>query len=800
MLDRGFTEQVFVDEGLTELSAMAWAPDGSNRLFVVRKAGEIRVVKDGVVLPIPWATVSPLETSVESGLVGFAFDPAFATNHYVYVFATISQDEQQILRYTDVDGVGTDKTVILAGLPTRGVNHNGGGMAFGPDGMLYFGVGDEGIHEGIGDDLASLASKIGRTRTDGTAPEDNPFFDGPGPNNDYIWARGFRNPFGLTFQPATGRLWVDVAGNSYEQIFSVGRGDHAGWATYEGNQPAGFLAPVIQYKTNWIELGEFSSTVEVERRNGVATFTFPSPHFFRPGEALHISSVGDVSFHGDFHVASVPTPESFTVVQPGPDLRSNHGSFAPQFLGGSVTGGAFYEGSSFPPEYQGDYFFGDFNSGLLIHASTGADGSVTRVEPWSRGLGGVVDVTVGPDGALYYADFYTGRIYRATYTGRKIRLLASRTHLQVEEGRTTSFTVRLEEAPLAPISLFIALYDTPDTELSVLEGDEVMFTPDNYATPQTVILEAGQDEDSLHDSLFFSVGGVGLEPQEMDIQVSDDDLPGLVVSNTVLSLQESQKINLEVSLDRPPPAEVVVQVAVAEGKGVEIFQGAVLKFTPADFATPRPLVLYAGEDQDTWDDQARVQLFGAGVRAASITASVEDNDPMAPVFTSLPEMRAVAGVPYRYDADTQALPVASYALEDGPEGMTVNADTGVVSWTPVTPGQYEISLRASNAVSTDSLQGFTLTVLPGAADGGASDGGSGTPDGGTLQDGGSEMPGMDGGVNPPREPDSSCGCTQGTAASDLLMVGVLASLVLARSLRAGNSLRNSRERKRSAHA
>src|SRR5262245_19342944 len=246
VLEPGFTETVWISSLPFNPTSMAWAPDGSGRLFVLSKTGQIRVVQAGptpMLLPTPFATISPVFTNDECGLLGIAFDPAFVSNRFVYVFVTVSSTEQQILRYTDTGGVGTNKTVIIGQLPTLGSNHDGGCIGFGADGKLYWAVGDNGMLVGANEDLISLASKVGRAWVEGTVPLDNPFRDGSGPNNDYIWARGMRNPFTLTFQPATGRLWVDVTGGAYEQVFAPLAGEHSGWYLYENNLPSVFLSP-----------------------------------------------------------------------------------------------------------------------------------------------------------------------------------------------------------------------------------------------------------------------------------------------------------------------------------------------------------------------------------------------------------------------------------------------------------------------------------------------------------------------------------------------------------------------------
>ena len=107
---------------------MAWAPDGSNRLFVLQKNGAVRIAQDGVPLAAPFATVSPVYTNSECGLIGMCFDRDYVDNRYVYLFVTVSSSEQQIIRYTDNNNVGINKTILVTGLATSGNNHDGGAM------------------------------------------------------------------------------------------------------------------------------------------------------------------------------------------------------------------------------------------------------------------------------------------------------------------------------------------------------------------------------------------------------------------------------------------------------------------------------------------------------------------------------------------------------------------------------------------------------------------------------------------------------------------------------------------------
>ena len=297
-----FSESIYVsDANIGNMTGIDWAPDGSGRLFVIRKGGfsgmgtaEVRIVQNGTLLAAPFATETVL-TSSECGLIGFCFDPDFVNNHYIYFFLTVSSSEQRIVRYTDNNNVGINRTTIMKGLPTLGANHDGGGIGIGNDGKLYWAIGDNGSGVGVNADLSSLAAKVGRATRIGTVPADNPFVDGAGPNNDYIWARGFRNPFTFTFQRSTGQLWVNKVGTAWEEVFLPQAGTHSGYNIYENNQPTGFLPPVIAYLTNGIDSRTIAAGGAV-RSGGVVTFTTTAAHPFRKGGQANISRSNGCKF------------------------------------------------------------------------------------------------------------------------------------------------------------------------------------------------------------------------------------------------------------------------------------------------------------------------------------------------------------------------------------------------------------------------------------------------------------------------------------------------------------------------
>lgn len=516
----GLTETVLPAPGVTDITDIEWAPDTTKRLFITQKGGTVRVMlQNGQLLATPFALISPVYTSSECGLVGMCFDPNFLVNRYVYFFVTVSAAQQQIIRYEDANGVGVNKTVLIGGLPTIGANHDGGGLGVGLDGKLYFSIGDLGNGTGVNSDLTSLAAKVGRRNLDGSVPPLNPFFDGPGANNDAIWARGFRNPFKLAVQPASGQVWVNVAGSGYEQVFAVQKGDHAGWNTYENNQPAGYLKPRIKYRTNGTDTREIAPGGALRHEN-VITFTTTVAHGFRKGERITIAGVFDPSFNGTFYVASVPAATTFTVDQAGPHVASGGGTATTLQMGGAITGGCFYNANAYPEEYRQNYFFCDFNSGRINRATLDATNEVTSVDYFINGIGGAVDVTTGPDGYLYYASFFNAAIYRLAYTNSPQKIVHSPNYVNMAEGGRAVAHVRLATQPATDITVRVtppanAAFSTTNLTLT--------FTPANYSETQPIYIEVLDDENPFHSQAIFTLTFPGLAARSIYVNASDPE-------------------------------------------------------------------------------------------------------------------------------------------------------------------------------------------------------------------------------------------------------------------------------------
>ena len=228
------------------------APVGDPRLFVVEQPGRIRAISDGALAPEPYLDIrAKVGYGGERGLLGLAFDPDFRANGRFFVAYTDLEGDFVLEAYMDADsGDRADPTsgVVFLRVEQPYSNHNGGHIAFGPDGMLYVGLGDGGSGgdpHGHGQDLSTLLGSLLRIDVSRQAgppyevPPDNPFVgvDGARPE---IWAYGLRNPWRFSFDPHGGTLYIgDVGQSRWEEIDAVGAaegGHNFGWNTMEGQE------------------------------------------------------------------------------------------------------------------------------------------------------------------------------------------------------------------------------------------------------------------------------------------------------------------------------------------------------------------------------------------------------------------------------------------------------------------------------------------------------------------------------------------------------------------------------------
>jgi glucose/arabinose dehydrogenase len=230
------------------------AGDGSNRLFIVEQPGLIKVLPPGASSPTVFLDIQRrVLFGGEQGLLGLAFHPRFAENGRFFVNYTRRLDGATVIaefRRSALDpNVASPRQRKIRGIPQPFANHNGGMLAFGPDGFLYAFLGDGGSGNDPGNraqDTRSLLGTILRIDIDLTtggkryaSPPDNPFF-GRIPGRAEIYATGFRNPWRASFDRLTGELYVgDVGQGEREEVDRVVRGGNYGWRIIEGTRCTG---------------------------------------------------------------------------------------------------------------------------------------------------------------------------------------------------------------------------------------------------------------------------------------------------------------------------------------------------------------------------------------------------------------------------------------------------------------------------------------------------------------------------------------------------------------------------------
>jgi glucose/arabinose dehydrogenase len=249
-------------------------------LFVTEQTGRVMSFATGPE-PSEAAVFLDIRSQVSTagnkeGLLGLAFDPDFDGNGHFYVYYSAANPRRSVIsRFTagttglEPDLAAPETELIVLEVPQPFSNHNGGQLAFGPDGMLYISLGDGGAGgdpQGNGQNTSTLLGSILRIDVSGLGPDqgyrvpaDNPFAGATGARGE-IWAYGLRNPWRFTFDRENGDLWAgDVGQNSFKEVNLIQRGGNYGWNTHEGDHcysprsgcdPSGTLPPVIEYSTN----------------------------------------------------------------------------------------------------------------------------------------------------------------------------------------------------------------------------------------------------------------------------------------------------------------------------------------------------------------------------------------------------------------------------------------------------------------------------------------------------------------------------------------------------------------------
>jgi glucose/arabinose dehydrogenase len=240
-----------VASGLSFPLYLTAPPGETSRLFIVEQTGGIRIIKSGTLLETPFLDISgQVSSGGERGLLGLAFDPNYTSTGRFFVHYTDPAGDTRVSRFQvsvnpDIADAGSEQVILTATQPYS--NHNGGQLLFGPDGMLYLGLGDGGSSgdpQGRGQDLSDLLGSILRLDVQAgspyTVPPDNPFVAQAGARPE-IWSYGLRNPWRFSFDRGTGDLYIaDVGEGQFEEVDvspaagGAGKGLNYGWNRMEG--------------------------------------------------------------------------------------------------------------------------------------------------------------------------------------------------------------------------------------------------------------------------------------------------------------------------------------------------------------------------------------------------------------------------------------------------------------------------------------------------------------------------------------------------------------------------------------
>jgi glucose/arabinose dehydrogenase len=278
-----------IASGLEAPWSVALAPDG--RLFVTERPGRVRIVRLGAgggLEQRPWATLpARANPDAERGLLGITLDPDFARNGFVYLYYSYAgaggATLNRLVRMHDTNGAGTDETILVDNIPGSS-NHDGGRIAFGPDGKLYVATGD-GEQQARAQDPSSLGGKILRLEKDGGVPSDNPFAGSP------VFSLGHRNVQGLAFQPDTGVLYETEHGPSgffpaccQDEVNRIEAGANYGWPIVTGKPGDARFRDPVAWSGNfdtWAPSGAAFATKPGPLRGSLLFATLRGQHLHR---------------------------------------------------------------------------------------------------------------------------------------------------------------------------------------------------------------------------------------------------------------------------------------------------------------------------------------------------------------------------------------------------------------------------------------------------------------------------------------------------------------------------------------
>ncbi|TNC28285.1 PKD domain-containing protein [Amycolatopsis alkalitolerans] len=375
-----------------DLTDFAYLP-GDGGIIATGKGGKITWVSPaGAVRTL---TTLAVNNEGDLGLVGLAIAPDYASTHAIYLARTIrtsTGSSFRLARFTvtgspEPTGIGGEK--VLLDLPVGYNVHGMTGVVAADDGTVWVSIGDSAdFHHEVYDpralralDVNQLYGKILHLTGDGAGVPGNPYYDAANPNSarSKVFASGFRSPFRFSLDPSSGLPVVgDVGWETWEELDVVQPGRNYAWPCWEGNHQTGYVT-----------------------------------HF--PAECGPVSNTGPI---WEYH----------------------HGTASNQ--GNSITGGFVYTGKSYPGQYQGTYFFGDYAAGKIWTARYDSTGKLTQApqDPaWATGIGGPVKLSAAPNGDVVFADLISGNLKRISYQQGNTAPIAQATSTTDAGTRTVTF-------------------------------------------------------------------------------------------------------------------------------------------------------------------------------------------------------------------------------------------------------------------------------------------------------------------------------------------------------------------------
>ena len=753
--DPGFTSETVFTLPAFSIVGSTFAPDG--RMFVWQREGIVRIYKNGQLLTDPFIDISAnVNIGGDRGLLGLAVDPNIAQTGYVYLLYVYEFDGDpnshapRTARLTRVTADPNNPDVALPGseivlLGTLGIppcsqypagsdcisddsdSHTIGTVQIAPDGKIFVGSGD-GASYNFADVLAlraqnldSLNGKILRINPDGTAPIDNPFYDGSNSNQSKVFSYGVRNPFRFTLDPILGEPIVgDVGWGLYEEI-NRGRGVNFGWPCFEGNIPqpdyqAAFqecqdLDPqTITYPIH-VYYHDVGSTVV-----GGAFYTateYPAEYqgnlFFGDYAANWIKRI---VFDSNQNVVSVEdfasnadAPVSFSL---GPDGWIYYISFTTGEIRRIKYGGPFANASANPTS--------GYSPLNVAFSSAGSSdpGGQTLTFFWDFGDGNT-STQANPN---------------HTYTSGTVQTFTATLTVTNEDDQSSSDSVSITVGSLPPT----AVIDTPADGTEVEPGEIVNFSghatdPDDGALPVSALHWAVFLHHDEHVHTVLELDGVsggsftaqdhGPGTYSYEITLTATDSSGLTDTNSVnLPLITDPCPTIDLSPPTLPDGTVGTpysETVVASGGnppyGYSVSAGSLppglslntvtgeISGTPTIAGTFNFIVAASDADLCTGTRDYSIAVADIGCPIIDLApAALSDGSVGNPYNQTIVATGGTA--PYTYAVTSGALP----------DGLTLDSGTGLISGTPTNQGAFNFTITATDADACTGSRNYTVNI------------------------------------------------------------------------------------------